>query len=659
MMTLPRHLLVPFLLMPTLAWAGSPRAPEPLPSAAAQMFIQLETGDWRNWIPKAEALDYLSRYDVPNAAPAVQKVLDDKHPDNRWLRGQAVIAMARIDPDNAAALAKAHVQDPDAEVRVAVAGVCADLTKDQATPILEELLEDKTPSLQFAALAAYARHHGETAWGRAEPLTANIPENEFGSAARALGWIGTEPALARLRELIARGPHQPEVLRGLKGMTTPALAPIYLDLIASSSDSTLLADAWEALQDFDRNAVVAACQTALASRDEKKIQAVSRLVANYLKEPVLGEAIKAVLAGTKDRTTLLLGLSALSCLEADRFSAFFQAQLTHDDPQIRASAVNCLAQCKDVYLYETLEKTLSDADNQVRVAALQALRNAAEEHVPRDRILEYFTPTLLSPDPATRAAAIAALIPFITLDNGEAVLSVMQQIQSEHGTAGTEPLMHVVFRMVEPDQAAVVLQAHGYVARWHVIGEFPSGFGAPKEDIDGFTVAYPPEQGVDLAKRYTVQYNIKEDSRFGKEVNEIEIGWVPATVDNADGVLFMTKAGRSQLQMPRKNGVCYAYTELNITEATQAQMTLLLNMKAQDRVWLNGEVLALESKVDAKQGTATKTAEVKLNAGKNRLLVKVASDDHSGAWWQVKVSTRGFALSLTDAENKPLKWSHE
>jgi len=235
----------------------------------------------------------------------------------------------------------------------------------------------------------------------------------------------------------------------------------------------------------------------------------------------------------------------------------------------------------------------------------------------------------------------------------------MQQIQSEHGTAGTEPLMHAVFRMVEPDQAALVLQAHSYVAQWHIIGAFPSGFGAPDKDVDGFAVAYPPEQQVDLAKRYAVKYNIKSDHRFGKEVNEIEISWVPATVGNADGVLYMTKAGRSQLVMPHKNGVCYAYTELTVPEKTQAQMTFLVNMKAQDRVWLNGKVLSLASKVDQKQGTATKTATVTLNEGKNRLLIKVASNDYRQSHWHPKVSTRGFALKLADPDGKPVKWSHE
>jgi len=619
------------------------------------MFMQLETGDW---ILKAEALDYLSRYDVPNAGPAVQKVLDDKDPNNRWLRGQAVIAMARIAPDNAAALAKAHAQDPHAEVRAAAAQVCYDLPKDQATPILEKLLEDKTPSIQFGALAAYARHHGEQAWTRAEPITVEIPEGQIEPAARALGWIGSEPALARLHELVAQGKHQREILAGLAGVTNSALAPIYLDLIASSSDSTSLAGAWEALQTFQREAVISAFQAALASGDEKKVQAVASLVAGYLKEPALAEALLTVLAETKDRTTLLLGLSALSCVEADRFSAYFVTQLAHDDPQVRIVAVNCLAKCKEVNLYETLEKTLADADKQVRVAALMALQNAPGEHVPQDRVVEYFTPSLLSPDPETRAAAIASIAPHITQDNGEAVLAVMQKMQNEYGAGGTKPLMQAVFRMVPEEKSAEILETQGYVTRWHVIGAFPSGFGAPGADVDGFTVAYPPEQEVDLTKRYNVKYNTASDYRSAKKVNEIEIGWVPATVGDADGILYMTKAGRTQLQIPNATGVCYAYTEIILPDKKEARLEFLFNMNSQNRVWLNGKVLSLESKANTKQGTATKTATVALGAGKNRLLVKVATNDF-GKMWVRGDGMHWYAMSLADLEGKPVKRSYE
>ena len=88
-------------------------------------------------------------------------------------------------------------------------------------------------------------------------------------------------------------------------------------------------------------------------------------------------------------------------------------------------------------------------------------------------------------------------------------------------------------------------------------------------------------------------------------------------------------------------------------------MAFLFNMNAQKKVWLNGAELKLESKVDQKEMSDTATAKPKLAAGKNSILVKVVTDDGSAAWWAQKVSTRGFSLTLTDTEGKPLKWSHE
>lgn len=638
--------------------AEMPRQPEPVPSAAAQMFEQLQTGDWRNWIEKAEALDYLSRYDVSGAAKPITAILENKHPNNRWLRGRALVAMARIDAKSAATLAQAHCQDPHVEVRIAAAEVCAELPKDAAAPILERLLADNH-QVHFHALAAYARHHGSAAWNKAEPLIVKIPDNQIEPAARSLGWIGTQPARAKLLEMAKKKDAIPALLRGLDGITAPAMVPFYLELIATNETQVPLAQAWQGLEYFDRDVVVSACRDALVSGDEKQVRAAARIIAQYLKQPELGDALQTALKQSKERATSQIGLAALSGIEADRFSDLYLANLTHADAQIRVTAVRALAQCRKVNLYEVLEKTLSDTDKSVRVAALESLRNASREDVPRDRIIEYFTSSLLSPEPATRKAAIAVLAPSITLANGDAALAVMQQMQNQHGSIGTERLMEAVFRMVDDDKAAQVLQAHGYVAQWHIIGAFPSGFGAPEKDIDGLTIAYPPEQQVDLAKRYKVKYNTKSDNRFGKEVAEEEIGWVQANVDNEYGTLYMTKAGRSQLQMPRRNGVCYAYTEITVTKATQVRLSFLFNMKAQDRVWLNGKVLTLASKVDSRKGTATKTVQVTLRAGKNTILVKVASNDHSGAWWAPKVSSRGFGLSLADLEGKPVKWSHE
>ena len=639
--------------------AQAERQPEPTPSYAAQMFAQLETGDWRNWIQKAEALDYLARYDVPNVAPAVQKILDDRHPNNAWLRGQAVIAMAAVIPQRASDLAMSHADDPHADVRVAVARVCADLSKDEALPILEKLMSDSSPAIRFTALAAYAKHSREQAWGRVLGETEKVPDDLVEPFVRALAWVGNEPALDHLRKRIAQGTQTDDILAGLKGVTTPALVGVYLDLLAASSDLALVAGVWSELKHFDREQVINACRASLGAGDPKMIQAISRLMASYLREPALGEALRTALNKSDDRKTRFLGLSALSCVEADRFVETFIEHLTHEAPELRSTAVNCLAQCKSGDLYETLENMLEDVDSRVRVAALTALRQVPEEQVPQDRILAYFTSSLLSADRATRVAAVVTLAPYITLDNVQPALELMRKMQSDNGVDGTEPLMRAVIRQASPEQAADLLQGHGYVSKWQVLGAFPTGFGAPDEDIDGFAFAYPPEQEIDLGKRYSFRYNSKTDTRFGKEVKVVEIGWSAARADNAKGILYMIKPGHSEHVMPRKNGVCYAYAELMIEEDIQAHLKMLLSTNAQERVWLNGEVVALASKVDHRQRTAHKTASIPLKAGTNHLLVKVVSDDSSGAWWAQKTSTRAFSLRLTDKDGKPVKWRHK
>lgn len=653
-----RSILTACLLLPAIASAQATRAPEPVPSASAQMFAQLD-GKGASWIKQAEALDYLSRYDVPGAASSVKAVLNDEQPNNQWIRGRALVALARIEPSSAASLAKAYAQDPQAALRVAAAEICAQLNKSDAEPLIADLLKDTTPAVQFAALAANARHHGADAWELTNTITAKTPGNCVEPAVMALGWIGTAPAHARLIEIAGQGSTLSTVFRGLKMVNNPANVSLYLDLLSLTQDSALIADAWGAMRRFDRALVIADCRAALATGDENRIQTVSRIMAHHLKEPELGEALQTALAESTERDTLRLGLSALSCIEADRFSDLYLANLKHEDAAIRLTAVRSLAQCRRVNLYQVLEQATGDSDKAVRVAALDSLQRASIQDVPRDRVIEYFTPSLLAPDPATRKAAITALSPSITQDNGKAALAAMKQMQGRYGKDGSEPLMRAVFRMVTGDESAQILEAHGYVARWHVIGAFPAGFGAPAEDIDGLVTSYPPEQQIDLSQKFAVKYNTKSDTRFGKAVGEDTIGWVAATVGNADGVLYMTKAGRSQLQMPRRNGVCYAYTTITLPEKTDVRLAFIFNMKAQDRVWINGEVLNFEAKIDKDQGLANKTTLTTLDAGTHRILVKVVSNDYSQAHWAPKVSLRGFALILSDPQGKPIQWSHE
>ncbi len=87
--------------------AQTPRLPEPAPSASARMFEQLNSDDW---ILQAEALDYLSRYDVPGAAGPVKAIVKGSS-GNHWLQARGMVALSRIEPANAVGLAPQEARE--------------------------------------------------------------------------------------------------------------------------------------------------------------------------------------------------------------------------------------------------------------------------------------------------------------------------------------------------------------------------------------------------------------------------------------------------------------------------------------------------------------------------------------------------------------------
>jgi HEAT repeat protein len=620
------------LLLP----AHAARLPEPVPSASAQMFEQLNSKDW---ILQAEALDYLSRYDVPAAGPV--RAIVKSSSGNRWLQARAIVALTRISPTHAVPLATSCSTNPVVELRVAAAEICCELPAAKAAPIIKKLVAEKTPLVKYNALAAHARHLGKDAWKAAAPAMTNIPANCIEPATRALGWIGTEPALAKLGELARQDKLLPAMQRGLQGVKNPALAPFYLELATVAKGKVPIADIWQGLESCGNDAVIAACRQALATGDNQRVTTVSRLMARFLTAPELGKALKTALAKATDPATLTVGLAALSSIDADIARDVLLANLEHENAGIRTLAIRSLAQDKAVNLYDVLEKMLADPESSVRVEALRSLRNASDKHVPRERLIEYFEPSLLSKDKATRAAAIAAIAPSFTRDNGETALGVLKKMQDQYGVAGAEPLMRAVFRTVPEEKAAALLEAHGYVTRWHAVGTFPTGWAAMGDGVDGMKTVYPPEKNVDLKQSFTVVYNhfhySYRDKRSGKKQAERVIGWGQPTVVDADGLLYLARREASFLPLPLSSGVSYAYTEIVVPRQTDVRMNFLFNNGSQSRIWLNGKELKVKS------GNAT------LNAGKNRILVKLLAT----------TAGRTMRLHLTDAQGKPLERSYE
>jgi hypothetical protein len=607
----------------------------------------------KDWILQAEALDYLSRYDLPDAAGPVKAILGNDR-GKPWLRSRALLALSRIDPTQAVGLAASYSTNPIVELRVAAAEICYELPAAKAAPIIEKLVAENTPLVTFNALAAHARQLGKDAWKAAEPAMTNIPANCIEPATRALAWIGTEPALAKLGELARQDKSIPAMLRGLQGVKNPALAPFYLELVTVAKGNLPIADVWQGLENCGNDAVIAACRQALASDDNQRVSTVARLMARFLSAPELGEALKTALVKAKDPATLTVGLAALSRVDADLARDVLLANLDYKDARIRTLAIRGLAQDKAVNLYDLLEKMLADPVSAVRVEALRSLRNASDEHVPRERLIEYFEPSLLSKDKATREAAIAAITPGLTTDNGEAALGVLKKMQDQYGVAAAEPLMRAVFPLVPEEKVAALLEAHGYVTRWHVVGTFPTGWAAMGDGVDGMKTVYPPEKNVDLKQSFTVVYNFFhyswKDKRSGKKKAERVIGWEQPTVANADGILHLAKRTLSLSPLLLSSGASYAFTEIVVPRRTDVSMDFLFNSGSQSRIWLNGKELNLSVQTGRDKRTTGQTSgKATLNAGKNRILVKLVAGTPG----------RTMRLHLTDPQGKAVERSYE
>ena len=631
------------LFVASLASAQTARLPEPQPSASARMFEQLNAKDW---ILQAEALDYLSRYDVPGAAGPVKAIVKNSS-SNRWLQARGMVALSRISPTHAVSLATMCSTKPVVELRVAAAEICHDLPAAKAAPIIKKLVAEKAPLVKYHALAAHARHLGKDAWQAAAPAMTNIPANCIEPATRALGWIGTEPALAKLGELAGQDRSLPAMLRGLQGVKNPALAPFYLELATVAKGKVPIADLWQGLESCGNDAVIAACRKALATGDNQRLITVARLMARFLTAPELGEAIKTALMKATDPATLTVGLAALSGVDADLARDVLLASLDHKEARIRTLAVRGLAQDKAVNLYDVLEKMLADPVSAVRVEALRSLRNASAEHVPRERLIAYFEPSLLSEDKAAREAAIAAITPSLTRDNGETALGVLKKMQDQYGVADAEPLMRAVFPLVAEEKKEGLLEAHGYVTRWHVAGTFPDGWSAMEDGVDGMKTVYPPEKNVDLKQSFTVVYNFFhyswKDKRSGRKKTEGVIKWEQPTVANADGILYLAKRTPSFSLLLLSSGASYAYTEIVVPRQTDVHMNFRF-ISSQIRLWLNGKDVNFGNPYGGRWG-----GKVTLNAGKNRILVKLVAGTPG----------RTMRLHLTDAQGKPLERSYE
>lgn len=137
----------------------------------------------------------------------------------------------------------------------------------------------------------------------------------------------------------------------------------------------------------------------------------------------------------------------------------------------------------------------------------------------------------------------------------------------------------------------------GLITSWQLIGPFD----APQKT--GFSLVFPPEKRIDLNAKYAGQ-------------NGMEITWKPHETKDTLGQVNLNEAIATT-----KEAVGYAYTEIDVTDASPAQV----RCGADDNctIWLNGEkVFGRDQWLNGTRFDRFITP-VSLRKGRNTLLVKI------------------------------------
>lgn len=185
------------------------------------------------------------------------------------------------------------------------------------------------------------------------------------------------------------------------------------------------------------------------------------------------------------------------------------------------------------------------------------------------------------------------------------------------GALDEDQVKEIADKLKEQGQIVDLAKHYGYVMDWKALGHFDNA------DNQGFDKEYPPEKAIDLGGNF--------EGKLGRAQ------WKDALATADFGDIDLNKEVGKE-----PNSVTYAYSEVTIPEACDAQ--LRYGTENATKVWLNGELVHVNKVYHAGAMNDQYVAPVKLKAGKNTILVKLCQNDQKETWAQ----GCGFNLRICD-----------
>jgi hypothetical protein len=226
---------------------------------------------------------------------------------------------------------------------------------------------------------------------------------------------------------------------------------------------------------------------------------------------------------------------------------------------------------------------------------------------------EKLLPTFLNdPQPDLRRDAVAARLKAAEPLSGDKAVAEFRELL---GAARDEDQVTAITKKLADLKAPVNLTKHyGYITEWVVSPAFDNKDGV------GFNKAYEPETTADRK------------------------GWKYAQSNDPGGVVDLNKAVEE-----KKNLVAYA----SATVVADADTTLDVRAASANAVkmFVNGKEVYFREEYHSGAYLDQHTATVKLNKGRNEILLKVCQNDNPAEW----AKPWGFAARLSDSTGKAVR----
>ncbi|SRR6056297_1634844 len=171
--------------------------------------------------------------------------------------------------------------------------------------------------------------------------------------------------------------------------------------------------------------------------------------------------------------------------------------------------------------------------------------------------------------------------------------------------------------------------AFAMITDWQAVGPFDNVDGV------GFAAVYPPEQ--QFASSAVVDLAAKPEGKHGV------VSWKEVKGSDDDGKVDLAKAFDKE-----KGAVAYLYTEFDSPSEQAVQVRL--SCITANKVWINGREVMANEVYHSGSAIDQYTADAKLRAGTNTILLKICQNEQTESWaqeWE-------FQFRLTDPNGKAL-----